>query len=826
MKNKLIAFLSAGVMLTSPAVLPNVIAAGNTAAEPETVSLPDWVPADEFISAENFYQTYGSVHVQDGLICCVFREQREIVPEGEPQGMLRYELKATKDTAKVIKHDVYNSEDNSFYYEVIVYQPVKQGDFEVTFEDTWNFTGQEPGLKKYTFSIDEALSVTETDLYSWLPDCITEYYDYVTDNQEVSVRGNYVVICLDAHISSSHEWYRTGDEKYDGKVIDYLTESSFAEGDRLYNVIVYQALKDGASRISYDYVLNYNIPYRPEDVEKKVTADCIVMDDAQTILLGDSTRVTLLDYDTGEPINITPKSGVYLAPLADTLIPSNETLPIGSNPCVLREPEELISGSYVLNLPAGYSQPVNKDNVFEDTGYYTVTKYDNGAADAVYRLKKNDPLNSGETRITLYDKDTGELIPSEQLEFHNWSCGTDIAFRRPEVPGGWMYTGPVLVVDSNPCTRKDNLASLYRSADRFKLLCDDEKQITYHDNGSMDIAIKTKLTVSGNINGDGQFTIGDVITLQKWLLNDPDLTIYDWAQGDFDLDNRLTAFDLCLMKQALIDKSKQIVEPDTYGALGRTGMFMVIGDDNNIYSGPGDNYPVIATVQAGNLCYEVGYNKGNDDWVFADVGDKKGWIRVYGKDGEENVLFISPEVDKPAIYLYPEKETDVHVELELTGSDLATTYPKYNNGWDVTASPDGSLLNKADGTHHRYLFWESRNCRTRFDLSKGFCVAGSDTESFLKEKLTYMGLTEEEMNEFIVYWLPRMEHNAYNLIAFQGEAYTDSAKLHITPEPDSILRVFMTYIPLENAVDTEPQQLETFERKGFTVVEWGGSELS
>ncbi|WP_051411391.1 hypothetical protein [Ruminococcus flavefaciens] len=170
---------------------------------------------------------------------------------------------------------------------------------------------------------------------------------------------------------------------------------------------------------------------------------------------------------------------------------------------------------------------------------------------------------------------------------------------------------------------------------------------------------------------------------------------------------------------------------------------------------------------------------------------------------------------KPVIYIYPEKETDVHVELELTTSDLYTTYPRYNNDWDVTAYPDGSLLNKADGTNHKYLFWESVNARTRFDFSKDFCVAGSDTESFLKEKLTYMGLTEEEMNEFIVYWLPKMEHNKYNLIAYQGDVYTNSAKLSITPTPDSLLRIFMAYVPLEVKVDIEPQQLEIFERKCF-----------
>ena len=88
-----------------------------------------------------------------------------------------------------------------------------------------------------------------------------------------------------------------------------------------------------------------------------------------------------------------------------------------------------------------------------------------------------------------------------------------------------------------------------------------------------------------------------------------------------------------------------------------------------------------------------------------------------------------------------------------------------------------------------------------------------------------MGLTENEMNEFIVYWLPRMEHNAYNLITFQGDAYTNSAKLNITPAPDSICRVFMAYVPLEDAVEIEPQQLHSFARTGFAVVEWGGSEI-
>ena len=83
-----------------------------------------------------------------------------------------------------------------------------------------------------------------------------------------------------------------------------------------------------------------------------------------------------------------------------------------------------------------------------------------------------------------------------------------------------------------------------------------------------------------------------------------------------------------------------------------------------------------------------------------------------------------------------------------------------------------------------------------------------------------------EANEFIVYWLPRMEPNPYNLISFQSAAYTDHARLTVTPEPDSLLRVFMAWKPLEAPADLPAQELPAFKRPGFTVVEWGGAELS
>lgn len=188
------------------------------------------------------------------------------------------------------------------------------------------------------------------------------------------------------------------------------------------------------------------------------------------------------------------------------------------------------------------------------------------------------------------------------------------------------------------------------------------------------------------------------------------------------------------------------------------------------------------------------------------------------------VMFLSMFATgaKPVIYLYPEETTEVTVQLDFDGK-LTHTYPAYNDGWTVMAQPDGTLIDDS-GREYYCLFWEGDTYANRFAFDEGWCVAGADTAAFLEEKLREMGLTDKEANEFMIYWLPKMENNAYNLISFQTDAYEEVAKLTVTPAPDSVLRVFMTWKAIEKAVDIEPQTFAAFERTGFTVVEWGGME--
>ena len=70
-----------------------------------------------------------------------------------------------------------------------------------------------------------------------------------------------------------------------------------------------------------------------------------------------------------------------------------------------------------------------------------------------------------------------------------------------------------------------------------------------------------------------------------------------------------------------------------------------------------------------------------------------------------------------------------------------------------------------------------------------------------------------------------MQDNPYNLIAFQSDVYTQNAQLLIDPVPDTLLRVFMAWKPVDEAVEIPAQSLSAPARTGFTVVEWGGCQV-
>lgn len=179
---------------------------------------------------------------------------------------------------------------------------------------------------------------------------------------------------------------------------------------------------------------------------------------------------------------------------------------------------------------------------------------------------------------------------------------------------------------------------------------------------------------------------------------------------------------------------------------------------------------------------------------------------------------------KPIIYIYPEVETEVSVKLG-NPEKITCSYPKYKGEWKVKASPNGDLVDLKTGRNLYSLYWEGINDNST-KMKEGFVVKGEDTAEFLEEKLEILGLNEREAEEFIIYWLPKMEKNNYNYIRFETtEEINANMPLKIMPTPDTLIRVMMEFKGLKKPINLENQKLEKVERNGYTVVEWGGTEL-
>lgn len=211
----------------------------------------------------------------------------------------------------------------------------------------------------------------------------------------------------------------------------------------------------------------------------------------------------------------------------------------------------------------------------------------------------------------------------------------------------------------------------------------------------------------------------------------------------------------------------------------------------------------------------------DNQFLLSEVTDAYKEFNLY-----KNIDYI---VKKPAIYLYPTHKTDLTVLHDFKGT-ITNTYPAYGNGWKVTAYPDGKLIDKTDNRIHNYLFWDGvyNFSKEHFNFDEGFIVEKENTIIFLQKTLSKIGLNNTEINDFIVFWLPELSENKTNFIHFRiNDNIDNSSFLHIQPVPDTQIRVFMEFIGVESFTDLSlpEQSLPTFERKGFTMVEWGGAKI-
>lgn len=218
--------------------------------------------------------------------------------------------------------------------------------------------------------------------------------------------------------------------------------------------------------------------------------------------------------------------------------------------------------------------------------------------------------------------------------------------------------------------------------------------------------------------------------------------------------------------------------------------------------------------------------------------------------GENNVKLPVGGCGKPVVYLYPEKPTEVTVKLQRN-IDFEHMIPNYHNGWKVEAYPDGkledlqteytdcsSIKTQIPGLEYGkkaclensypYLYWSGNSYGAKYpDITQGWIVSKEELEDFMNNKLNEIGLSQKEKSDMLEYWLREMlNKNApfYRISFLQTIEMNKMIPMEIDPKPDSLYRVFLDYLPLNSEPEfgIDPQKLEKIQRRGFTVIEWGG----
>ncbi len=200
------------------------------------------------------------------------------------------------------------------------------------------------------------------------------------------------------------------------------------------------------------------------------------------------------------------------------------------------------------------------------------------------------------------------------------------------------------------------------------------------------------------------------------------------------------------------------------------------------------------------------------DMIYYISGNLVDVYNKYFKNSSPN----NTVVKKPAVYLYPEKNMNVSVKVIVNGH-LTVTEPDYGTGWNVNASPDGIIDGKYD-----YLFYEA--ALNRIDLpDEGWVVEYNKIEKWFDETLPAMGLNKKETEQFKEYWLKDLKKaNYYEIKLLGNEFLENNMRLDITPAPETLVRLNFHFKPVYVKTELKAPEIKKIERKGFTVIEWGG----
>ena len=173
---------------------------------------------------------------------------------------------------------------------------------------------------------------------------------------------------------------------------------------------------------------------------------------------------------------------------------------------------------------------------------------------------------------------------------------------------------------------------------------------------------------------------------------------------------------------------------------------------------------------------------------------------------------------KPNIYLYPTEELQLRLELHFPlGGELIASIPEYGSGWEISVDETG-LIDES----YSFLFYESIQPDV-WQKSFGWVVKKSELEPFFRNNLFNYGFRGNEIDDFIEYWVPRLEdYEFYSIFPQTNETIDRVIEFHASQVPDQLLRLFYLIKGYnEPGEELNAPVIQAFKREGFYVCEWG-----
>ncbi len=179
---------------------------------------------------------------------------------------------------------------------------------------------------------------------------------------------------------------------------------------------------------------------------------------------------------------------------------------------------------------------------------------------------------------------------------------------------------------------------------------------------------------------------------------------------------------------------------------------------------------------------------------------------------------FAPIFRKPNVYLYPPQKLHLSLTIDFpNGGYLIRTVPLYQNGWNISVEPDGMINGR-----YRFLFYEGR-APDLYQYQQGWVVVGDSLKSFFYRNLKTTGFNDDEIKDFVDYWIPILKTNKMYAIYPQYKETLDRiVRFKFSHQPDNLLRLIYV-IKTYKQTFRIPQQpvVPDFHRKGFYVLEWG-----